>query len=212
MPPVAVTQVECVNGCGGGVDPVALIALVVALAALGMAWREHREFLRRLKARAKLELTLRVVQPADATAEGLIEIDGNAGTFVVEIGLKNTGDKAAGPAIINLLAPEYVELRWSGPRGEDLGQEAKQRLYAAETFEVAGRAAPVPARYLWKETPRISLRGARVAYASFYVSLGSSEEFRAPLRATASCDELPDNVDEVSASLPVRIRQRSAAR
>lgn len=206
----AITQVECVKGCGGGINPVGIIALVVALAALWMAWREHREFLRRVKARARLEVTLRVIQPDTARDDGLIEIGGNAGTIVVELGVKNTGEKAAGPTIINLLAPEYAELRWSGPRGEDLGPDAKQRLASGAMYLVSQNTV-VPERYLSKEAPRISLRSGHVTHASFYVTLGQSQELKVPLRASAQCDELPDDVDEASVILPLRIRQRAAA-
>lgn len=206
----AITQVECVNGCGGGINLVGIIALAVAVAALWMSWTEHREFLRRVKARARLEVTLRVVQPADARADGLIEMGGSGGTVVVELGVKNTGQKAAGPTTINLLAPEYAELRWSGPRGEDLGVDAKQRLTSGAMILVSENTV-VPERYLSKEAPRISLKSGHVTWASFYATLGSGAELRVPLTATASCDDLPDDVDEVSVVLPLRIRQRAAA-
>jgi hypothetical protein len=207
VPIAAVTPVECVDGCGG-LDPLAIVALVVALSGLAMAWREHQVFLKRVRARARLEVTLRVVQPPGVRG-GLVEIDGTAGTIVVEVGLKNYGERAAGATVVNVLFPERAELRWCGPRGEEMDPESSRRIPSGETFDVDYEAEPVRAWYLTKESPRVSLRGGHVTWVSFYAVPPEGGEVKMALRATASCDEMPDNQPDARGELDVRVRLRN---
>ena len=144
------------EGCSG-LDPFAIAALLVALGALAMAWREHRVFIKRLKARARLEVTLRVVQPPGVRG-GLVEIDGTAGTIIIEVGLRNYGERAAGATTVNVLFPERADVRWCGPRGEDMGPESNRSIPSGETLDVANQTEPPRAWYLTKQSPRVSLR------------------------------------------------------
>lgn len=74
--------------------------------------------------------------PRAAATDGKIVTlvtEGNVGTIVIEVGLKNQGDSSASLTVLNLIVPAWTRehLTWSGPQGEDLAE----RSAAAETEE-----------------------------------------------------------------------------
>jgi hypothetical protein len=134
--------VECSN-CGDlgpefWVTLVALLitvgGLVVAWRALGMTDREHREFMRRLEARARFNVTVATV---NADGDGVLRTDGShVGAARVSIGVKNVGEMAASQTLVNVVFPRGTRLQWSGAQGEDIGPER----YPADTEDEVLRA------------------------------------------------------------------------
>jgi hypothetical protein len=141
---------ECTN-CGG-IGPefwVALAALVVAVAAgwyakraadagnesldlarqeVAMGREEHDEFLRELRARARFAGTVKFPQAKDGPGSVVTYVtEGTSGTALIEVGLKNTGDRPASFTVLNLIAPAWARpsLQWCGPLGQDLGEPSR---------------------------------------------------------------------------------------
>jgi hypothetical protein len=93
------TIVECSNcTSGGNGDPtpwlgiaIAMLALVATLIALGMNYRQFREFNRRSKARAKFKITLSVANGVDGIRWTPVNTD--TAYVIVGIGIKNEGKK-----------------------------------------------------------------------------------------------------------------------
>lgn len=107
-------------------------ALSLARDEVNMAKTEHAEFLRQLRARARFRLLPRPLYP-EPDDDGVIRVDASTVRVLVEFGLKNVGDRAAGETVLNVLAPRSVSnFRWSGPRGEETPPDAKP---AADTPE-----------------------------------------------------------------------------
>jgi hypothetical protein len=81
--------VECSN-CGdvGPAFFLTLGALLIAGIALYFNWVQHRELLRRLRARAEFKVTLRTV---DADENGVLWTDAGTQITHVEVGIKNDG-------------------------------------------------------------------------------------------------------------------------
>jgi hypothetical protein len=196
-------QVECTN-CGPGVEVwVTVGALLIAGVALVISAREHREFMRQLRARARFRLTPRVL---GANERGVIETGGSVRHVRVEIGLKNIGDRAASATVINVVAPRRLEsLRWCGPKGEDVTDPAlRQTAETAEVLtDVEGRR--FEAEYLARELPRVGRKMDYVGWITFAVAVPPEGETSVPLRVTAQADELPDDIQEVSERVMVRV-------
>jgi hypothetical protein len=193
--------VECSN-CGG-VDWPTLAALAIAAIALGITLREHREFLRRLRARANLRVTL---SAKDADAHGVILMGGSAGTVIGRVGVDNKGDRAAGPTTLNLLAPRRLSnFRWCGPNGEPVPGLPNPEALPESLPDAEG--GEIEAEYISVEIPRVGLKSSHVRFFSFYVNLREDGgDVVVPFLARASADELPEDIDEVTDRLVVRVR------
>jgi len=193
---------ECTNCAGIGPEFwITLGALAIAAGALVIAFREHREYMKQLQARARFTLRLR---PLRADDDGVIHTKGSKAYVIVEIGLKNDGNRAAGPTVINVVAPRHLEtLRFCGPSGEEL-PATQAPAEAAETL-VDAQGGRMSSKFLSTELPRVSLRPHYLKFARFPVDVPDQGEANVPLRVTAQADELPDDVSEVSERLLVRV-------
>jgi hypothetical protein len=89
-----------------------------------------------------------------------------------------------------------------------MGPDSTRRIPGGETLDVDRQAEPVRAWYLTKQSPRVSLRDGHVTWVSFYATPPAGGEFHVPLRATASCDETPENQPDARGELEVRVRLR----
>ena len=193
-------RVVCSN-CGD-VGPefwVTLAALLVAAGALGIAFREHRVFMRELAARAKFRLI-----PSIDGADADNTIRTNADSIQVRgvFGLKNDGDKAAGTTVLNVLVSRTAhDLRWCGQQGEDLSDAPK----AGNTLEDFGDGHEVAAYWLAWDVPRVARRPYYVKHFAFWVDVPRAGEVIVPVRMKAQADELPDDIDEEVETLQVRI-------
>ncbi len=199
----AVAKVQCTN-CGS--SPLAIWlaagALAVALGALCIAVREHRVFMRELNARANFAITLELLNFPDAVVRSTSSV-----VFLrLKIGIKNTGRKAARTTILNVVFPQFIHsIRWSGPQGEETDPPPPIHP-TAETLPGPGDG--IPARWIAREVPRIGLKPHYVTHVNFRVEIPTDEPLSVPLKVKAEADELPDAVDEVVATLPVRVEPR----
>jgi hypothetical protein len=221
--------VECSN-CGVGAELwVALASLVVAVASVivalraardskrsadatdravalahdevEMARKEHDEFLRGLRARARFRLSLRSrPEPED----GVISVDASTVQVRVEIGLKNEGDRAAGETVLNVVAPRHVlDFRWCGPQGEAVPDAGPPAETPEELSDAQGRAWP--GQYLSKILPRVTRRSHYATFVSLGIVVPRTGERSVPVKVTAQADELPDDVDEAVEHLMIRV-------
>lgn len=203
MPAAAFTQVHCTN-CGGLNWPsiiIAVAALIVSFAALYISVREHRELVRRSRARADLGLTLRVL---DHSA-GQVVAEGRRIALRVEAGIRNAGKKAAAPAVMNVVVPRWVgAFRWSDYHGEVLSDargpaDTDERLRDAFGEEHAGQ-------WLGQEIPRVTLRGAYVRYVNLEVDVPATGATSVPVRVKVDSDDLPADQPEIVEELMISVR------
>lgn len=200
--------VECSN-CGdlGPAFWVTIGALLIAAIALIMTAREHREFIRRLRARARFEV---IVATVGADSDGVLRTDGTAvGAVRVSIGVKNVGDAAASETLVNVVFPRGLEVQWSGAQGEPVGP----RQYPADTPDEVLRAPDGreyrETQYLSKTWERIGRRPHYVKFVTVPVGgVPDTGEAIAPLRVRVEADELPDDEPEYVIDHAVRVAKR----
>jgi hypothetical protein len=182
---------------------IALAALIVAFASarytrqsVRMASREHVEFLKRLQARARLRVDLSAVSanlaPDDENPLAIMAPPGQAFQQILQLGVRNEGDGAAGPTTINVLVPANVRgLEWSN----SVGVISPDSHPARDTGEQVRRhdGTMVPALWIDKEIRRVSTRTPVLLYFKLVVDRNDQ---RLPIRIKAQCDELPDDVFE----------------
>jgi hypothetical protein len=159
-------------------------------------WRDAR---RTKRARAKFDVTLRVLDGVGV--DGVRKTRTSRKVVHVEVGNSNTGNREAGRTVVNVLAPASLpRLRWSGPGGEERKDLDPPAPIPSETLTDAdGREHP--ARYLYRELPGVRLRPGNVCHFSFTMKAGWDS---VPLLVKVQADELPEDVPEVIAHLMVR--------
>jgi len=187
--------VRCSN-CSGGSDALALAALVVAVVGTGatillVLWTrtEHREFLRRLRARARLRVTLeplRVSQAPDQTDPLAIMAPPHVSfELLLQVGVANDGDGPAGHTALNVLVPQATSgLTWCNADG-GVSSPYKPALHTAETLTNENGAA-VPAMWINQVLPRVSTRTPVLVHFKIGVAQYTR---RIPIRVKAQCDE-----------------------
>jgi hypothetical protein len=210
------TVVECSNctsGGNGGPAPwlsigIAALALVATLIALGMNYRQFREFNRRSKARARFKVSLSVANGVGGIRWTPVNTD--KAYVIVGIGIKNYGDKAAGETLINALYPAHIkEARWSRPNGGEV-EENGTPLPAEEGDLVVDPEtdAGYESKYLARTIPRIGTKPHTLVHFKFPVDdLKSVEEARIPLRVKVQADEIPDDIEEYEETMVVIVRK-----
>lgn len=201
--------VECSN-CGD-VGPAFYItfgALLIAAIALYFNWVQHREFLRRLRARAEFGLTIKTV---DADEHGIRWTSADTQITRVEIGIKNKGKRAAGETVLNVIVPRNLEYaRWAGPGGQEV-EGVNSATAKADELLTDETGAEQPAMYLSQGIPRISTKPHYLRFVTFPVELPPRDApiqgRTIPIRVTIQADEIPDEVEEYSATHLVRVRR-----
>jgi hypothetical protein len=190
-----------VHPTGTGTDPIALAALIVAVVAAVFAgvsvyWAhsEHIEFLKRLRARAKLRVQLTAIEnPAPGTDDPLAVAaePGHEFDQIFRIGIANDGDSAAGATSIDVLVPATVRnFEWCDGAGRPLDQQDTPIDTGEKLPRESGEA---PAIWISKEIRRVSTRGGVVCHFKLLVD---RNERCLPIRIKAQCDELPDDIEE----------------
>jgi hypothetical protein len=225
MQPTTLHAVRCVEGCGGGEPTAAYIGLVVAFLSLAVAlaaWRvshrslqiardEHRVFLKQINARADFDLTIDIVD-RHLPDDGAIESSEEEIELKWQLGIENSGDKAALSALINFLVPTDISasLAWITQNGLSVPDPHRQHgpMSTAEELPAADGTRH-PAHYLVKEVPRISLRGARVGFATAQIKTPANpgEERIVPVSFRVESDDLPDDVEDRRIELETTIRR-----
>jgi hypothetical protein len=204
---LSVQKFECTN-CGG-IDWVTIGALVIAAVALGISIREHRRFMKQANARARFRLKMRALPNADE--EGVLRTHGSSMWPRVEIGIKNYGDRAAGPTLINVVAPRHLEyFQWSASDGADI-EDTSIRPVDTDEILVDDDGREWPAKFLALELPRVAMRPDYVKFVHFAIDVPSGGKVSIPLRVTIEADEMPDDVRQVAERFMLRIVHTHAA-
>jgi hypothetical protein len=201
----AAAKFECTN-CGGPTWQflIAIAALAIAGCSLYVSLRQHGVFMRELRARAKFQLTATTVH---ASHDGLLRSDASLINPIVEIGLKNTGDRVARTTVINVLVPRGIGyFTRCGSDGGDLPGGASQVHTGTDETLTAADGTEVPAQWIAWDYPRISLKTAIVMYVRFVCGIPEEgSEQVTPMRIKAQADELPDGHDEEIIEHQVRV-------
>jgi len=125
---IAVTDVNCVEGCGGDLT-LTFVGLGVAISSLLLAikaWRvsesglrianaEHRVFMKQLEARADFDLEIYLVSPLHVP-DAVIETDQPELQLKWQLGISNSASKAANYVGVNFLIPCTPSRGSSGSR------------------------------------------------------------------------------------------------
>lgn len=193
-------------GAALGALVISLLSLRSAQAQRRMAADEHAEFMRELRARANFEISLRAV---DGPEDDLLELP--AGAFrtygEIEVGLKNTGERAARRTILNLVAPSWLaELGWVEPDGSPR-PDARPAMQTPDERLPDGRGQEHPGIYLTEEFSSIDRRPAYVRRARFLLP---EDRESIPFRAVAQSDDLPEELSEVREYFLLRLRPEGA--
>lgn len=177
-------------------------AVAVARAQFELMEEEHQWLSTERKASADLAITLTC---PIADEDGVVRTSATSTNAPIEIGIENTGDKAAGPTTVNLLAPTTLpHLRWTGPNGEDEPDGSRTAKTSEPLIDDAGKH--VDAKYLSKQLPRVGVRDHIVLFVRFSADTPpGSEPFHIPFKATASADEMPGDAPEATALLSLKI-------
>jgi hypothetical protein len=225
MHQLTVNPVRCVEGCGGSTDAwlvivglvVAFLSFCVAYAAwrvsqksLGIAQDEHRVFMDRLNARADFDVTLYLV---DRLTQGdVLEVTNPPGTPVRlkwQLGVENTGDKAADGASVNFLLPAAAsDPKWVTQVGHPVPDtDLKHGPMSTAEELVAADETRHPAQYLIKEMDRVPRKGSRVAFVSAAIPTPEEGgEVRVPVSFRIESDDLPDDVEDRRIHLETVVR------
>jgi hypothetical protein len=127
-----------------------------------MVRREHREFLRRLNAHAQLSPFAYLA--GNDELDNIVS-DATRVTALVEVGVANSGDKAAGPTTLIVAAPVHEDIRWCDAAGRDLpGDPGISREGITVPAPSGHGRAPVEAHDLETELPRISLKSPAIRH------------------------------------------------
>jgi hypothetical protein len=204
-----VTAVRCIN-CAGGTSVPTILALVFGgvaafAAARGLAIQasEHDRLTTELGKRADFDITIRPVS-SDCTRVGSDSADLTLTSAAMavsinlylcfEIGLSNTGQRAATHTVLDVLAhARYFDLKWCAPNGGDLPEPQPSAATTSEPIhpdDLGGSA------WISREIDRVALRGGRVSFVRFGVTVPPDETLDVYLRAKAQSDDLPDEVVE----------------
>jgi len=200
-----VTCSNCHAGGSATLTYVAVIAAVVAaLAAVATAVFEgvqQRVFLNQLRAHANFSLTLSLVpgsfQPPPAGSDSLaFSAPREANQALVQVGITNSGSRAASETTINLLVPATVQAAYpcdgGGNRAVDRGRSP---LLPTDETLLSEAGAPLPARWVSTTCPRVSTRTPVLVF--FFVQVPASSG-HVPIRVKVQCDELAEDVAEVT--------------
>lgn len=201
------TAIECTN-CGGDATDlqfwITVGALVIAFLALLMNFVQFREFLLGSRARANFRLTL---SPVGTDPDGVRRTTAGKCATRVALGIKNTGKKAAGETVINVLIPRQLEnVRWCGPNGEKLEDKSAVTANTAEKL-VGPDGTEHQSMYLVRTLSRVGTKPNHVVFFEFYVEMQKSGEVVVPVRAKVQADEIPDDIEDYRAELPVRVER-----
>jgi hypothetical protein len=207
--PLADTIIRCSN-CGPGWlgTALTLAALAVAAGALWIASREHREFMRQARARARFDLDASIANYAEAMDGGVIVHPASSIRPIVRVRIGNYGEKAAATTLMNVVAPRELDtIRWCGPTGQELDSVRPAFVNTEPIGSPDGRR--IPSQTLAEEHSRITRKGGFVSFFCFTLALPEDgSELHLPFRISAQADEIPDDVSEYSVSFEIRARRR----
>lgn len=171
---------------------------------LEMASREHREFMKQITARARFLLILDTV---GADSDGVLRSAGDAGQVRVRIGIRNEGEKASGPTVVNALVPQRTrDFKWCLENGADRPDVPHLIDVTSETLK-DDQGREFESTFLAREIPRVSLRTSTVLYFRMAFTLGSTGRATIPVRVRIESDDMPDDQADLVADHLVVIEQ-----
>jgi hypothetical protein len=125
----------------------------------------------------------------------------------VGFGIKNTGERAAGPTGINFLVPDDLRrLRWETQQGRPDPGKKQEVLLTAEELEGSDGTRST-AQYLFHQYDRVSKRTHYVGWVGMEAPVPRTGERRVPMKFKVWSDELPDDVEERQHTIEVRVRR-----
>lgn len=198
--------VHCQN-CGGGdtLSVVGLIiagaAFVVALFALYIAAREHREFMKQLRARARFDLTIGM----NRFDGDVHETEASTTVMVFFVGLSNVGDKAASETVLNVHTPaSFGQLLWGTQTGESSSE--RRGIPTGDTLTMPD-GEEVGAQMISRTFQRLSLRG-RTEF--WFMVDGVPVPCVLPIGVVVNSDDLPDDQEFAWATRTFYVRRKGA--
>lgn len=207
---IAAEVIKCAD-CGAGTAPfvIALLAVAISAGALFISAREHREFMRSQRTRARFNTRFSVVNYENDLPRHPIEQPVSKIRPIVRMRVENYGDRAASSVLINVLVPERLQnFRWCGPHGEETNHPELGRPNpgADECLELDDQ--DVAAQFLMVVVPRITRRGGFVQHFCFSLDLPDDGSLtKIPVCATVQADEMPDDVVEYRDDFEVSARR-----
>ncbi len=188
---------------------VGLTGLVLAAIGVYFAWRAHQARKQDRDARARFEVTIRTV---DADEHGIRWTNADKQMTRIGVGIKNVGEKAAGPTLINVIVPASLEFaRWSGPGGEEM-PEGEMTAPTDELLPDAHGGETVASKFLSMTLDHVGLRPHYEKFVQFPVDLPPREsglkQTTVPVRVKVQADELPADVDEHVVDCTVHVVRR----
>lgn len=210
----AITEVECVNGCGSGGDvsalgmiglAVALISMALAVYAvklskqsadsarnsLGIAEEQHAVFLQQRDARAEFELSIYLDRYPPTK---VIETTEDEVRLKWNMGIQNVGSKVASRVGVNLLIPSSLtNFHWTDQTGRFVLSNPTQLLQTSEELP-AGDGSSEPSQYLVETLDTVDLTTSQVCFASATVeSPPPGQERTVPVKFKVWSDDLTPN-------------------
>jgi hypothetical protein len=182
---------------------VAGIGVIIAVIALGVAWaawkiahREHKEFMKQLNARARFKLTAHALNAAPVPDS--VEVPHRGATSArIQIGLANTGTRAAHATTITVLIP----LRIGGFKWTDSGGSSLLGTPRPIDEELDGE----PCQSLTTEISIVKLKASEVVrWVEFRVD---RDMHQVPVLIKAQSDDLPG--DEAVLDYRISVEEES---
>jgi hypothetical protein len=214
----------CSNCASDGTDWLGIVTLVVAgiaatVGLVALLWTksdrqqlreqqaafmaEHNEYMKQLRARAHFKITLTVInasRPRDDDPLGIMSAVGLTMWSRFEIGVANSGERTAGPTVVNVLVPANLsEFFWSDATGRKL-VDADAPVATSEPLRIDDR--DFGAQWISVELPRVSTRTPRLVW--FTCSIASNVN-QMPIRIKVEADELPEDGSEVVVDAVFRV-------
>jgi hypothetical protein len=193
-----VQEVHCTNCSGASTTDelalaLSLIAVAVAIAAFTYQAVEHREFMRQLRARARLAL---FIDPRPAPdADGVIRIPGATSAAVrVGLGIENTGDRPARDVLLSVLLPRTIRFERTDEHGMPTpGQSRDANPDSVELLD-DGRSE-VPVHWRSWEVARVVPERHYASYVTLLLDLPPSrEELRVPMRVKLDSEDIDGQI------------------
>jgi hypothetical protein len=175
----------------------AAIAALVAARSLIIQSSEHKRLVGELSKRADFALTIRPMgSPYNRIGPDSADLSPSAATVLglcFEIGLSNTGERAANHTVLNVLVSQrFSNLQWCAA---NCGKLAGQ-LSAATTSEPVGPDDGEGSLWITERVERVALRIPELRFATFRVEMpAKGQSMKVQMRVKAESDDLPDDVD-----------------
>lgn len=166
-----------------------MAALIVSAATLFVTAIPVWILVRDLRKRAAFKITPRVVREGGPT---ICRKPGSCADFVLGIGLKNTGKRAARDVLVNVVGPDWLsDFGWSQENGA-LSREEKASVATSERLTDA-EGGEHQGLFLARVLPRVSLRHD---YELFVRMRAEPNVESIPLRLRVNSDDLADSQPE----------------